>query len=73
MPALTTAGVPMKSPGIWEKILGASAVPILPPMNEPLAGVTIPQYTAPTVAPKTTLKKLANGSFVAAEDTPVRR
>lgn len=73
LPALgVPAGVQLKQPGLWDKLLGASAVPVLPPMSEPLTGVAIPQYVAPTAAPKTTLKKLANGSIIAAEETPVR-
>jgi hypothetical protein len=32
----------------------------------------VPPYTAPTKAPATTQKKLANGLIIAAEETPVR-
>lgn len=73
VPALSSAGLAVKSPSLWDKLMGASPVPVLPPMSEPLEGLSVPVYTAPTKAPTTELKKLGNGSIIAAENTPVRQ
>ena len=61
-----------KSGGLLSSLFGGSAPPTLPPLTEPLPGVAVPPYTAPTKAPATTQKKLANGLIIAAEETPVR-
>lgn len=61
-----------KSGGLLSSIFGGGSAPVLPPMNEPLPGVAVPAYTAPSKAPATTQKKLANGVTIAAEETPVR-
>ena len=71
LPALSDAA-PIKAPGLLASIFGGAPVPVLPPMNEPLPGVVTPAYVAPTKAPATVLKKLANGAVIAAEETPVR-
>jgi hypothetical protein len=55
-----------------DRLMGATPVPVLPPMTEPLPGVVIPAYTAPSKAPATVQKKLSNGAIIAAEETPVR-
>ena len=69
LPAL--ANEAPKRGGLLSSLLGGSA-PTMPPMTEPLEGVAVPPYTAPTKAPVTGQKKLANGAIIAAEDTPVR-
>jgi|APGre2960657444_1045066.scaffolds.fasta_scaffold00392_3 hypothetical protein len=58
--------------GFLSSLLGGGRAVSLPPMTEPLAGVTIPVYTPPASAPTTAQKKLANGAVLAAEETPVR-
>ena len=70
LPALSETSLPSKAPGLLDRLLGAKAVPVLPPMTEPLPGVVAPAYTAPTKAPATGVRKLANGAVIAAEDTP---
>ena len=61
-----------KRSGFLASILGGGSGSSMPPMTEPLAGVAVPPYTAPTKAAVTQQKKLANGAIIAAEDTPVR-
>jgi len=70
LPALAEAGLPLKQPTLFERVLGASPTPVLPPLSEALPGVVVPPYVPPTKAPTTVLKKLANGAVVAAEETP---
>ena len=48
-----------KRSGLLASILGGSAS-TMPPMTEPLAGVAVPPYTAPTKAAVTQQKKLPN-------------
>ncbi len=69
LPALSNEA-PKRS-GLLASLLGGSG-PAMPPMTEPLAGVAVPPYTAPTKPAVTAQKKLANGAIIAAEDTPVR-
>ena len=70
LPALSSEGP--KPTGFLASLLGGSTAPALPPMTEPLPGVAVPGYTPPAVAPVTQQKKLASGTVLAAEETPVR-
>ena len=69
LPALQGEGAPKS--GFLASLLGGSSAPAMPPMTEPLAGVAVPPYTAPSSPPATLQKKLANGAILAAEETPV--
>ena len=67
LPALTTA--PAK-PSIMSAIFGASAGPAMPPMDQPVPGLTIPDPPAvPATAPNTIVTTLANGAKIASEGT----
>lgn len=70
LPALTTA--PAK-PSMLSAIFGGSAGPAMPPMDQPVPGLVVPEApAAPAAAPSTIVTTLANGAKIASEDTQVR-
>ena len=53
-------------------IFGGSSGPAMPPMDQPVAGLSIPEPpAAPAAAPVTNITTLSNGAKIASEDTPV--
>ena len=70
LPALTTA---VPKPSMMSAIFGGSSGPAMPPMDQPVAGLSIPEPpAAPAAAPVTNITTLSNGAKIASEDTPVR-
>ena len=71
LPALTA---PAKKPSMMSAIFGQSAGPAMPPMDQPVPGLVLPDPpAAPAAAPATLITTLANGAKIASEDTQVRR
>ena len=69
LPALTTA---VPKPSMMSAIFGGSSGPAMPPMDQPVAGLSIPEPpAAPAAAPVTNITTLSNGAKIASEDTPV--
>ena len=69
LPALTTA---VPKPSVMSAIFGGSSSPAMPPMDQPVAGLSIPEPpAAPAAAPVTNITTLSNGAKIASEDTPV--
>ena len=69
LPALTTA---VPRPSMMSAIFGGSSSPAMPPMDQPVAGLSIPEPpAAPAAAPVTNITTLSNGAKIASEDTPV--
>ena len=69
LPALTTA---VPKPSMMSAIFGGSSSPAMPPMDQPVAGLSIPEPpAAPAAAPVTNITTLSNGAKIASEDTPV--
>mmetsp|Transcript_226 Transcript_226/g.521 ORF Transcript_226/g.521 Transcript_226/m.521 type:complete len:505 (-) Transcript_226:438-1952(-) len=71
LPALaTTAATPASTAPSFLASLFGGAVSTMPPMDQPLKGLFIPDAPlAPTTAPKTHITTLANGAKIASEDT----
>ena len=70
LPALTAA---VPKPSMMSAIFGGSAGPAMPPMDQPVPGLAIPDPpAAPAAAPVTNITTLSNGAKIASEDTPVR-
>ena len=70
LPALTAA---VPKPSMMSAIFGGSAGPAMPPMDQPVPGLAIPEPpAAPAAAPVTNITTLSNGAKIASEDTPVR-
>ena len=70
LPALTAA---VPKPSMMSAIFGGSAGPAMPPMDQPVPGLAIPDPpAAPAAAPVTSITTLSNGAKIASEDTPVR-
>ena len=67
LPALTTA---QAKPSLMSAIFGGSAGPAMPPMDQPVPGLAIPDPpVAPATAPGTIVTTLSNGAKIASEDT----
>ena len=71
LPALTN-DAPAAPRSLLASLLGGSRGPAPVPLSQPLPGVVEPPYTQPTSAPTASVKKLANGALLGAEETPVR-
>jgi len=70
LPALTAA---VPKPSMMSAIFGGSAGPAMPPMDQPVPGLAVPDPpAAPAAAPVTNITTLSNGAKIASEDTPVR-
>ena len=70
LPALTAA---VPKPSMMSAIFGGSSGPAMPPMDQPVPGLAIPDPpAAPAAAPVTNITTLSNGAKIASEDTPVR-
>ena len=67
LPALTTA---QAKPSLMSAIFGGAAGPAMPPMDQPVPGLAIPDPpVAPATAPGTIVTTLSNGAKIASEDT----
>ena len=67
LPALTTA---QAKPSLMSAIFGGSAGPAMPPMDQPVPGLAVPDPpVAPATAPGTIVTTLSNGAKIASEDT----
>ena len=63
LPALTTA---VPKPSMMSAIFGGSSGPAMPPMDQPVAGLSIPEPpAAPAAAPVTNITTLSNGAKIA--------
>ena len=67
LPALTTA---QAKPSLMSAIFGGAAGPAMPPMDQPVPGLAVPDPpVAPATAPGTIVTTLSNGAKIASEDT----